>query len=373
MFNPGDGAIFVGDYSSHGGRVVSGQANYIVHGKQVAVVGDMVACPVKGHGVCPIVEGHPTITVNGKSVAFDGCHTACGATLISSMNGVHALGDDRQPSAQAHYDSVVSQRRQYPGAGIRQSFANTEPAEAPCNHPDQALDLAAYIVDEIQRNTVSRPGRMMSIWNGQSRVLFVEGFTKELNGMSGEYPSLANIRNFLMPKVPSRAFALALWTLMVRERADWDHKSRISNNEDGDFSSLGKSSYRWHHKYGEYECYYDIWANIHYGYVSLYCGFSEGLMLEGAGLEQVGSDTLHDDQDVTYRSEIPGWWLSLRKFDDVTDNLSVRLGFELYHEYPEPSSLTADIVMQKVTSAPYPIRVASKVRHDCALARSRRI
>lgn len=145
MFNPGDGAIFVGDYSSHGGRVVSGQANYIVHGKQVAVVGDMVACPVKGHGVCPIVEGHPTITVNGKSVAFDGCHTACGATLISSMNGVHALGDDRQPSAQAHYDSVVSQRRQYPGAGIRQSFANTEPAEAPCNHPDQAQIGRAHV------------------------------------------------------------------------------------------------------------------------------------------------------------------------------------------------------------------------------------
>ncbi|MBS8271355.1 PAAR domain-containing protein [Halomonas litopenaei] len=112
MFNPGDGAIFVGAYSSHGGRVVSGQANYIVHGKQVAVVGDMVACPVKGHGVCPIVEGHPTITVNGKSVAFDGCHTACGPTLISSMNGVHALGDDRQPSAQAYYDTAVSRPRQ---------------------------------------------------------------------------------------------------------------------------------------------------------------------------------------------------------------------------------------------------------------------
>ncbi|MBY5941854.1 PAAR domain-containing protein [Halomonas sp. DP5N14-9] len=373
MFNPGDGAIFVGDYSSHGGRVVSGQANYIVHGKQVAVVGDMVACPVKGHGVCPIVEGHPTITVNGKSVAFDGCHTACGATLISSMNGVHALGDDRQPSAQAHYDSVVSPRRQYPGAGIRQSFANTEPAESSCNHPDQALDLAAYIVDEIQRNVVSRPGRMMSLWNGQSRELFVEVFTEELNSMSGDYPMLANIRNFLMPKAPGKVFALALWTLMVREDGDWDHKSRISSNRDGDFSSLGKSSYRYHHKYGECEYYYDIWANIHYGYVSLYCGFSEGLMLDGAGLEQVGSDTLHDGQEVTYRSEIPGWWLSLRKFDDVTDNLSIRLGFELYHEYPDPSALTADIVMQKVASAPYPIRVASKVRHDCALARSRRI
>lgn len=160
---------------------------------------------------------------------------------------------------------------------------------------------------------------------------------------------------------------------MVREDGPWDHKREIRRDGNGHFASLGKSSYRYHHKYGKYEYYYDIWANIHYGYVSLYCGFSEGLMLEGAGLEQVGSDTLHDDQDVTYRSEIPGGWLSLRKFDDVTDNLSIRLGFELYHEYPDPSALTADIVMQKVASAPYPIREDSKIHHDCALARSRRI
>ncbi|MAR73784.1 polymorphic toxin type 44 domain-containing protein [Halomonas sp. BN3-1] len=346
----------------------------------MAVVGDLVACPVKGHGVCPIVEGHPTITVNGKSVAFDGCHTACGATLISSMNSVHALGDERQPSAQAYYDTAVSRPRQYPGAGIRQSFTNTEPAEAPCKHPDQALDLAAFIVDEIQRNVVSRPGRMMSLWNGQSSELSIDIFTQEMDSMGGEYPTLANIRNFLMPKAPSRTFALALWTLMVRENGPWDHKAEISRDVNGYFASLGKSSYRYHHKYGEYEYYYDIWANIHYGYVSLYCGFSEGLMLDGAGLEQIGSDTLHDDQEVTSRSEIPSglpWplpdWLSPRTYDDVTDNLSVRLGFELYHEYPDPSALTADIVMQKIASAPYPIRQGSKVRHDCALARSRRI
>ncbi|MBY6207941.1 MULTISPECIES: PAAR domain-containing protein [Halomonas] len=371
MFNPGDGTILLGDSTSHGGTVVTAQASYLVNGTPVAVVGDMVACPQKGHGVCPIVEGHPTFTVNGKSVAFHGCHTACGATLLSSMNGVHALGDNRQPSAQALYDSAVAQRRQYSGAGIRHSFANTEPAEAPCNHPDQALDLAAFIVGEIQRNVVSRPGRMMSLWNGQSSELSIEVLTQEMDSMGGDYPTLASIRNFLMPKVPSRVCALVLWAWMVRENGDWDHKHLIL--QDRDFDSLGKSSYRYHHKYGEYEYYYDIWANIHYGYVSLYCGFSEGRMLDGAGLEQIGSDTLHDDQEITYRSETPGRWPSLRKFDDVTDNLSIRLGFELYHEYPDPSALTADIVMQKVASAPYPIRQGAKVRHDCALARSRRI
>ncbi|MBS8269094.1 hypothetical protein DYI26_10210 [Halomonas litopenaei] len=92
MFGPGDGVIRVGDSSSHGGTVVTGQANYLVDGIPVAVVGDMVACPQKGHGVCPIVEGHPTFSVNGKAVAFHGCSTACGATLFSSTSDYHALG-----------------------------------------------------------------------------------------------------------------------------------------------------------------------------------------------------------------------------------------------------------------------------------------
>ncbi|USZ50662.1 PAAR domain-containing protein [Halomonas sp. DN3] len=92
MFGSGDGIIVLGDTTSHGGTVVSAQSNYLLNGTPVAVVGDMVACPQKGHGVCPIVEGHPTITLNGKSVAFHGCHTACGATLSSACGGVHGLG-----------------------------------------------------------------------------------------------------------------------------------------------------------------------------------------------------------------------------------------------------------------------------------------
>lgn len=70
MFKPGDGMIFIGDATTHGGRVISGQPNYTVNGRAAAVVGDMVACPKKGHGVCPIIEGHPTIIINGKQVAL---------------------------------------------------------------------------------------------------------------------------------------------------------------------------------------------------------------------------------------------------------------------------------------------------------------
>lgn len=92
MFNPGDGVIVVGDATTHGGRVITGQQNCLANGKPVAVVGDKVTCPHKSHGLCSIVQGHPTITVNGKPVAFHGSVTSCGAKLISSGMGVPVIG-----------------------------------------------------------------------------------------------------------------------------------------------------------------------------------------------------------------------------------------------------------------------------------------
>ena len=68
MFSSGDGVIVLGDSTTHGGKVVSAQSNYLLEGKQMAVVGDMVTCPKDGHSTCSIIEGHPTISLNGKPV-----------------------------------------------------------------------------------------------------------------------------------------------------------------------------------------------------------------------------------------------------------------------------------------------------------------
>ncbi|MBZ9556807.1 MULTISPECIES: PAAR domain-containing protein [unclassified Modicisalibacter] len=79
------GIVVLGDTTSHGGKVITAQSNYLVDGKPVACVGDKVTCPRDSTTV--IVEGHPTLKVNGKPVALHGHKTACGATLISSHNG----------------------------------------------------------------------------------------------------------------------------------------------------------------------------------------------------------------------------------------------------------------------------------------------
>lgn len=54
------GLVLLGDKTSHGGKVISASSNITVDGKKAALVGDMVSCPVDGHGTNPIVEGSRT-------------------------------------------------------------------------------------------------------------------------------------------------------------------------------------------------------------------------------------------------------------------------------------------------------------------------
>lgn len=78
--------IRVGDPTSHGGKVISSNANHIkVGGIAVALVGDKCTCPVKGHDNCTIATGNANHKVNGVAVAYDGDTTTCGAKLIASV------------------------------------------------------------------------------------------------------------------------------------------------------------------------------------------------------------------------------------------------------------------------------------------------
>ncbi len=81
----GGRVIRVGDMTTHGGSVIEGDPTMIINGRAAARVGDLVACPVC-LGVYPIIEGNPGLTSNGKPIAYEGCRTACGAQLILKEN-----------------------------------------------------------------------------------------------------------------------------------------------------------------------------------------------------------------------------------------------------------------------------------------------
>lgn len=77
--------IVLGDKTDHGGEVIESSGVTDTHGKGIARVGDKVYCPKKGHGTTVIVTGDNTMVIDGKAVAYHGCKTSCGATLISSQ------------------------------------------------------------------------------------------------------------------------------------------------------------------------------------------------------------------------------------------------------------------------------------------------
>jgi len=56
----------LGDISNHGGVIITSAALTMVNGIPVARMGDLHSCPIKGHGVTPIVTGSFKTITEGK-------------------------------------------------------------------------------------------------------------------------------------------------------------------------------------------------------------------------------------------------------------------------------------------------------------------
>ncbi|WP_413705355.1 polymorphic toxin type 44 domain-containing protein [Pseudomonas sp. Pseusp16] len=203
-----------------------------------------------------------------------------------------------------------------------------------CNHPDQMEELAAYIAGEMNRNIT------------HASVLKM----KELNSYNPEaetskymeipfYLRLGRQPNFHSIALAKKAEAFALWAERVGQNRSWDHKPKIKANFGGDVR----------HKQGRYDYFYDIWSNIHYGYVGMAAGFSERVLLDGAGAEQIISDAVRKLQDWENRpgpnrsEDIKG----LRAWDDIPDRKSIAIGVSLFRIY-STEGVSAKIIMDEV-------------------------
>lgn len=120
---------------------------------------------------------------------------------------------------------------------------------------------------------------------------------------------------------PSRKFdALTEWRDQVNYGAPWDHKGHISSTW-GNYQSDPTAGVEW---------FFDIWSNVHYGYVGRACGFSEWTLLAGAGLAQVRAGT-NPDGYWDRRFDEVGDADFLAAFDDPKDQAACRIGFELWN------------------------------------------
>lgn len=134
------------------------------------------------------------------------------------------------------------------------------------------------------------------------------------NANSGKVDAL-QINNAIPSNKP---IAYAHWAALVAPGADWDHKGDILDMTAGPntFTPLpgGNGNIR-----------YDVWSNIHYGYVGREAGFS--------GFE------LHAGADVAD--------LAVNQSLEPSDRVAVQIGIELHEQYP-PGELRPEHIHQAI-------------------------
>lgn len=78
----------------------------------------------------------------------------------------------------------------------------------------------------------------------------------------------------------------------VDDGKDWDHKWQIVKDKDLMKVTVHRltpskvCSHSHYHKYKNYDYFFDVWSNIHYGYVGLSVGFDEDTLLKGSDIQQ---------------------------------------------------------------------------------------
>lgn len=101
--------------------------------------------------------------------------------------------------------------------------------------------------------------------------------------------------------------ALISWGLKVRPGGDWDHKPKLDKMLD-----LGKDKDYYFPIRGDdkHEVFYDIWSNIHYGYVGSAAGFDGKTLQDGASVAD-----------------------GIAGRNDKVDEVTVQIGIDMWNKY----------------------------------------
>lgn len=221
--------------------------------------------------------------------------------------------------------------------------------ESMCMEPttralDEITPIAEYMTHEMNTNARSSQARQIRELNAYDSMECIASVTslpwwRQL--LDSEAP-----RRCIDQQISTKAAAVANWTLLVRQGAAWDHKREIRTRLT---PAVGPGEEQAWHRYYSTLYYYDIWSNIHYGYVGMACGFTANGLLDGAGLEQIGSDLVR-----LTRPRSTAGVSGMRRFDDPSDRAAIRIGIALYPAEATSAKLVSDAVgSPEISSKPY--------------------
>jgi hypothetical protein len=228
-----------------------------------------------------------------------------------------------------------------------------------CNCPNHVIGIAEYMVSEMKRNPFSEEGRKIAQANAYD-------IQKEMNVWKALpwYSKLGGPPDFIGISQGQIATAYSIWAERVGSGRPWDHKPILIKR----LSKQHIFNKGWQ-RYGDEDYYFDIWSNMHYGYVGAACGFGVDELLGGAGLAQAMSDAKRDLKKhrlpkLQHHPENGAW---LNRYDDIPDHISIKLGFDLYQRV-KPDELTLAALLKLIVSVPLPWGAGDNIAkrtHEC--------
>lgn len=206
---------------------------------------------------------------------------------------------------------------------------------------DELTPIARYIAQEMNANSHGDDAKRMKELNAFSAEACIADFTrlpmwKQILGL-GVTPEQC-----IDSHLSYRGAALMAWGLKVRQNGDWDHKPRIARR----FNDRNPGGLQHWHLHGCTLYFYDVWSNLHYGYVGRAAGFTESVLLDGAGVEQIGSDLVR--LKIPERSPVIA---GMRAWDAASDRAAIEAGVRLFGT--RPGSVTAQEVLAIVLGASF--------------------
>ncbi|WP_219093126.1 polymorphic toxin type 44 domain-containing protein [Pseudomonas sp. UMAB-40] len=359
-----------------------------------ARLGDKHVCPIPGHATTPIASasgdvninfmgsarvgdtcgcgavittGFPSIQVNGRPMAHLGSPTSHGGTIITGsgdVGGGFVMGDaggatiinfmalgafrpdgtvDDEKMATLLADPKLKEKAVAANALVAPEAAPKKPEAKPeskdpvtCKDPDMMEQVASYIAGEMNRN-ITHPSVLK-----MKKLISFDAAAENAKFQKLPWYARLSPPNFQAMELGNTTAAMALWTERVGQNRPWDHKVTIGQQFGGTWQKQGQLDY-----------FYDIWSNIHYGYIGRAGGLSESVLLDGAGLEQIASDSIRkvqkwDERKGPHRSaDIEG----IRAWDDIGDRVSISIGVELYKQHPN-GGITVKMLMDEVLALP---------------------
>ena len=219
------------------------------------------------------------------------------------------------------------------------------------HHPyPPVINTADYICKEIKRNVNTIEAKELihllnhynKAQNSQKQAL--RKMTPLGRAAVSTFAPSYNIASTVSDRISGRIQAYQKWKGLVAAKKRWDHKEKIKELQGGDWVCDSTT---------QLKIMYDIWSNVHYGFVGRYVGFTAFELINGAGFAQLGDNnrsfSTWTKQYISNRFVDFGDADIIGAFDDAEDTQAIKVGMSLFDKFGSiPAALTPQLILDEL-------------------------